>query len=95
MNSTHVLFVNDRMKTTPGLTSLTLGSGAVRSIVYNKEMRVNTEEVMTVVFAANSTVQNVEKVNLRLPTFFKSLKGVKVNSQAIQSFTVTLLPPSQ
>lgn len=43
MNDTHVLYRNNRVKTTPQLQSLELLSNAVSYIGYKSEMRINTE----------------------------------------------------
>lgn len=85
--------MNNRIKTTPELTSLTLPANTITSIEYNKEMRINTEETLTINFG--SSVPNTAKVNLKIPTIFKSIKSVKVNSQSMTTFKLTTLSASQ
>ena len=48
LNSTHVLYKNDRLKTNPALQSLTLPANTVKSILYNRDMRINTEETIRI-----------------------------------------------
>jgi hypothetical protein len=56
-------------------------------------MRINTEETLTINFG--SSVPNTTKVDLKIPTIFKSIKSVKVNSQSITTFKLTTMSASQ
>lgn len=71
LNNTHVLYSNNKIKTTPALTSLVLPSNIVSSIQYSSDMRVNTEETVNIAFG--SVLNNVSKINVKIPTFFKSI----------------------
>jgi hypothetical protein len=93
LNETHIIFMNNRIKTTPGLTSLTLPANTISSIEYNKEMRINTEETLTINFG--NSVPNTAKVNIKMPTIFKSIKTVKVNSQSINTFKLSTISSFQ
>ena len=42
LNDTHILFLNNTIRATPNLQSLTLPQFLVNSISYNKNMRINT-----------------------------------------------------
>lgn len=92
LNQTHIIFMNNRIKTTPDLTSLTLPANTITSVQYNKNMRINTEEALTINFG--NSVSNTAKINLKIPTIFKSIKSVKVNSQPITSYKLTALNSS-
>ncbi len=93
LNETHIIYMNSRIKTLPDLTSLTLPANTISSIQYNREMRINTEETLTINFA--TTVANTAKVNIKMPTIFKSIKSVRVNSQPVSSYKVSALTSSQ
>ncbi len=79
LNDTHILFMNNKIKTTPTLTSLVLSSSTISSVQYNTDMRINTEE--TIFIAFSSVLSNVDKVNVKVPTFFKNVKSCTINQQ--------------
>jgi hypothetical protein len=79
MNYTHILYSNNRLKATPKLESLTLPSNTIATILYNKVMRINTYESLLVKFSSSLT--GVSKVNFKLPSFFRLISQVKINTQ--------------
>jgi len=42
LNDTHIIYQNNKVKTSPTLTSLSLPVDTIYSIQYNKNMRINT-----------------------------------------------------
>ncbi len=83
LNDTHILFMNNKIKTAPVLESLVLSSSSISSIRYNKDMRIGTEETVDILFS--SILTHVDKVNLKVPTFFKNVKSCTINGQTAVS----------
>ncbi len=88
--------MNNKIKTTPVLESLILASNSINAIKYSKDMRIGTEETVDILFS--SVLNNVDKANIKVPTFFKNVKSCTINGQtsvscksSALSSTVTLI----
>lgn len=78
-NDTHVLYSNLKSVTVPKLISMELPQGSIKYIKYNEEMRINTEETVEIGFNNFSNIAGLDRLIIKIPTFFIFMKNVKIN----------------